>query len=219
MGPGSEWLIIAGVLILIAGFAAMKHFGDKKRTRELLDIARELGFEFHPTRDMGWLSFWDSFEVMKRGRSRKIRNFLGREHEGVDAAIFDFQYTTGSGKNSHTHRQTMVSFISKDLKLPPFTLSPENLLHRVASVFGYSDINFQEAPAFSKMFVLRSPDPTSIRELMTPERLHALETFPGIQIEARDSQLLIWYRDRLKKPTEIVEFFKTAFEIYVIFKG
>lgn len=219
MGPGSEWLIIGGVLALIAGFGAIRHFNEKKRTQELLNVARELGFEFHPTRDMAWLSYWDSFDSMRQGRSRRITNFLGRENDGVDAAIFDFQYTTGSGKNSHTHRQTMVSFISKDLKLPQFALYPENMLHRIASALGYSDINFPEAPTFSKMFVLKSQDPTSVREFMTPERLQALESFPGIQIEARDSGLLIWYRGRRKKPSEIVELFKTAFEVYVILKG
>ena len=55
---------------------------------------------------------------------------------------FDYRYTTGSGKNSHTYRQTVVFFRSPEVDLPQFELKPQSFLHGIGKLFGYQDIDF-----------------------------------------------------------------------------
>ncbi|MBL8814788.1 MAG: hypothetical protein JNL58_02070 [Planctomyces sp.] len=219
MGPEIGLYIVGGVILLLIIGGILTGISNSKRSQKLEALANQLGFQYfsnHPPEQVNQLN---TFELMTRGRARLFSNSLTRENDGVQVAIFDYRYTTGSGKNSHTHHQTVVSMRSEDLRLPFFTMSPENVMHRIASAFGYQDINFAEAPVFSKMFLLRGSEEASIREFMNVERLHRLEAFRGIHLEARGDRFLCWYTGGRRKPEEVEKLLQTAFEILVILRG
>ncbi len=219
MGPELAVYLVGGVILLLIIGGVLTGISNSKRSQKLEALAGQLGFQYFSVHPPEQLNQLNAFELMTRGRARVFSNSLTREKDGVQVGIFDYRYTTGSGKHSHTHHQTVVSIHSEELRLPFFTMSPENVMHRIASAFGYQDINFAEAPVFSKMFLLRGSEEAAIRELMSVDRLNRLEAFRGIHLEARGDRFLCWYTGRRKKPEEIEGLLQTAFEIYVILKG
>jgi len=58
------------------------------------------------------------------------------------AAVFDYVYVTGYGKNRQIHRQSVVYLEPPYLRLPYFSLRPENILLKIFTEFGYQDIDF-----------------------------------------------------------------------------
>ena len=96
------------------------------------------------------------------------------ELDGVAVSLFDYTYVTGSGKSRHDHHQTVVGLSLPTLTLPPFVLMPENLFHKVVSALGWHDIDFPEAPNFSKRFLLRGAQEHAIRAAFNPGVLELL---------------------------------------------
>src|SRR5688500_14123579 len=87
------------VLFIIAAHQA------KKRREALAAVAAQLGFNFsahpgsgvfHQYQGMGLVPFG-------QGRSQRASNLLFGQRGGLFWEFFDYQYTTGSGKNRSTH--------------------------------------------------------------------------------------------------------------------
>ena len=53
-----------------------------------------------------------------------MKNVMTAETELTTLTIFDYQYTTGGGKKSQTHSQTLVAMESAALQLPQFSVCP-----------------------------------------------------------------------------------------------
>ena len=109
----------------------------KKRTKQLSEISSDLKLSFYPD---GKDSIFESisFGIFDYGN---VSNMMHGEVSNAEFAIFDHRYTSGSGENSSTYKQTAIYFNPTNLNLPRFTLSPENLLHKIGSAFGYQDID------------------------------------------------------------------------------
>ena len=81
----------------------------------------------------------------------------------VDLILTDYQYTTGSGKNSTTHNLTVAAYCIPGLDLPDFALESENFLTRFAEKFGMQDIDFEshqthmELSEFDVVFLRKDP--------------------------------------------------------------
>ncbi len=131
-------------------------------------------------------------------------------------SIFDYRYTTGSGKHSHTHQQTVAALYSDDLRIPEFTLRPEYMWDKLGSLIGMSDINFDSHPGFSGMFVLKSLNETAVRELFKPAVLEFFQNHPGLSVEAKQSALIIYRPGRRVAPADIKQFLTHAYEVYGI---
>ena len=95
--------------------------------------------------------------------------------------IFDYQYKTGSNKRKNTRRFTVISFTSDTLLFPDFELIPENFFHRVASVFGYQDIDFDGfSGVFPKVFTKGEDVRTEVRDLFNTELIEFLSGLQSI---------------------------------------
>jgi hypothetical protein len=140
------------------------------------------------------------------------------ETAATRASIFDYRYTTGGGQHSHVWNQTVASFQSAELNLPSFSLRPENIFHRLGQLFGYQDINFDEAPGFSRSYLLRGNDETAIRGLFRPEMLSYFESNPGLSVEANRDCLIYYRPSKRTKPEEIRGFLEEAFRVFDLFR-
>ena len=107
--------VIAGVISLAAGTILMVRHFEKKRTAALNVIATEIGMAFSATQEDELLARVRVFSLFNKGHSRKMRNVMKAEGESTTLAIFDYQYTTGSGKHQQCHSQTVVSVESDSL--------------------------------------------------------------------------------------------------------
>ena len=130
------------------------------------------------------LAFFD------RGHSRKVSNVMyGHTPDGRDRRAFDYQYTTGSGKNRHVYNFS-CGLISTGAAWPQLTLGPEGFFDRVMDVIGGADIQF-ESEEFNREWEVRCSDPRFASALIDPEMmLFLMEKAEGARVEVHGPWIL-----------------------------
>lgn len=194
-------IAIVAVLIVI-GIAASMYF-EKRRREALEKVAGDLGLEFFPQGIPGLLEALRGFALFNTGRGHATTNTIRGVTDEVELTIFDLTYTTGSGKNSHTHRQTVIRFASSQLVLPEFAVSPEGFFHKFAKLFGFKDINFDDDPRFSTAFLLQGPSEAAVRQLFGQNVRDWFSQRNGITAAGRGSQLFFFRAGQRVNPDKI----------------
>jgi hypothetical protein len=206
-------------VVAIAGLVLYyNHLAEKKRSEQWKQAADELGFTFTEQPGTRPLDTLAGFHLFSQGHSKKVRNQLRGEAGGLEVLLFDYRFTVGSGKHSHTHQQTVLCFQLAGVSLPKFTLRPENFLHKIGKLFGYQDINFDSHPAFSKKYLLRGTDEAAIRELFTEEILAYYESRDGVSTEGNGDHLLFYRADKRISPEKVRAFLEEGFEVKALFQ-
>jgi hypothetical protein len=209
---------MAVVIVAVVIGLVVAHRNEQERGRQFQALADEMELQFHPTGSADIMAALSHLRLFNRGRGRRFTNMIAGQTDDLQLALFGYRYTTGGGKNSQTHNQSVITFWSPRLHLPEFELRPEHFFHRIGRVLGYQDINFPEHPNFSSTFLLRGPDETAIREFFNPQRLAFLEQMAGISIEGCGDRLIIYRAGRRISPSEAREFMAKGFEVYAQFK-
>ena len=111
-------IIVAVVLVIIGGAVGVSNYLARKRREEFAKVAEQLGLSYHPADAADLLSQFGIFQLFNQGRGRGVSNVIVAEADGIHLSIFDYQFTTGSGKHQHTHRQSIVAVHSQQLRLP-----------------------------------------------------------------------------------------------------
>ena len=213
------WAIVAGVVSLVASVIGIAVWSEQRRQQQIREAAIELGFDILEALPVELDGYRSRFTLFNSGRRRKVSNVLRRHVEGLQLLLYDYAYTTGSGKHSHTHNQTVAMFLSKELNLPEFRLSPEGWLSKLSQMFGTQDIDFEESPDFSKKFVLAGPSERAIREFLDTDRRSSLAGFDGLCVETCNDCVVIWFQNRRIPATGLREFFEKSFEVYTVLKA
>jgi hypothetical protein len=149
------WVLFIGLAIFLIVYNKRK---ERERTQALQQAAATLRWNFAAEAPLTQIPWLERFTLFSQGHNKRIRNFMYGEAQGVKAAVFDYIYVTGSGKNQQTHFQTVVYLERPNLMLPMFALRPETIFHRMISALGYQDIDFGQRPDFSKQYLLRGQD-------------------------------------------------------------
>ena len=209
------------LLVAVAGVAAvifLSHRSQKKRAEAMERIAGELKLVFTPEGDETVMSEHAAFHLFSQGRSRKIRNLLRGTVRDSNISIFDYQYTVGVGKHRHTWSQTVISLQLQGRNLPAFTMRPENVFHKLGSMMGYQDIDFEINPVFSKKYLLRGPDDAAIRSVFTSRVLMFFESEPGLCVEADGRKLIVFRHSVRAKPETLRESVEKGVQIAGLFQ-
>jgi len=206
--------IVIAVAMFIGGIIWLMFHVAKKRREGFMEVADSMGLTFYPEGSSEILSQLSDFKLFNQGRARKMRNLIHGDSGEVSIAIFDYQYTTGSGKQSHTHRQTIVALQSSQLNCPDFTMRPEGFFDRIGSALGFQDIDFESHPVFSKNFVLQSSNEERVRQYFTPELLEFFEGKPGISLEAQLGKLFFYRTSKCIKPNQTKDHLAQAYEVF-----
>jgi hypothetical protein len=198
--------VVVGIFVVFIVFIAISQIRAKRRTRALIALAPTIGFTFEGD-DWSDLSRAPRLQMplFDRGHSQKFRNIMTGHSAGFDTSVFDYWYTTGGGKSSHTWTQTVVSF-TQDLWMPVFELRPEGVLDRVADVFTHNDIDFDSNPGFSHRYLLRGPEVDKVRELFTSPLLAFLEGLPTEEkwhVEGDGYTLILYRSDVIVRAEEV----------------
>jgi hypothetical protein len=206
--PLAPFLIIGGILAIIGVGAYVAWLNEKKRTAALFDAATRMGFTFEPRVSNEEAATLGSFHLFKIGRSRKGKNLMRGKADGADAVVLDYRYTTGSGKSSHTHLQTVVLYpgVATAGTLPDFTLAPEHWWTKIGEMFGYHDINFDSNEEFSKHYLLRGPDESAIRAAFGSNALGFFAQHQGWYVESAGGSLAVYHADRRPRPEDVQPF-------------
>lgn len=213
--PCIFFLCIGALIVACIGLGI---WFERKRTAALEAVANELGLPYFPKGDSALVHQLSSFELFSKGRSRKIKNMIHGETANVELGIFDYQYRTGSGKNSRTWKQTVVYIRSAELNLPQFALRPENMFDKIGGFMGFQDIDFDTHPAFSKMYVLRGPSEEQIRGLFQSHVLEHFETASGINVEGGGDQLVYFRASRRAKPAQVKGLMEEGFKVFTLLR-
>ncbi len=208
-------VIIVGIALFAGGALIMGHLMEKKRLEAFEAAANELGLAYTAGESGNFLTQLDPFELFNKGHSKKLTNLIQAETEEVRISVFDYKYTTGSGKNQSTSKQTVVSLESPRFNLPTFKMRPEGMFDKVGSALGFQDIDFETHPDFSNLFVLQGPNEEQIRKFFDDKLLTFFEGRRGLNLEAKSSGALIFYRSRKRiKAEEIRSKLEEAYEIF-----
>ncbi|MEP6568577.1 MAG: hypothetical protein ABJC10_02295 [Acidobacteriota bacterium] len=200
-------LVIVGFIVFIIGLLIVALIVSRKRaqerTRQLSSVATLLGWQFSSIATMNWIPNLETFALFNQGHSKSIANAMYGELEGVKAAVFDYRYTVGGGKNSQTFQQSVVYFEPRNLNLPFFSLRPEHLFHKLIEAFGYQDVDFGNHPTFSSKYLLRGPDEPALRSLFNDALLGFYEMNLGLSADGGGNQLFLFQQNYRQPPQQI----------------
>jgi hypothetical protein len=199
-----RFLIFAAVPAIGAVFY-MSYVYEKKRTAALADACLQIGFNFQPAVSKEQIPTFGAFRIFDSGYRRKAWNLMTGKTDGVAVLLFDYRYTAGSGRSSHTWTQTVAVFPEAG-GLPDLLLSPERWWDKIGDIFGHKDIPFEASPGFSKHYLLKGPDEIAIRTAFGAEALWFFEQHPGWSVEAKDGKLAIYRIKSRLKPEEMQTF-------------
>jgi hypothetical protein len=212
------FLVFAVITALMVAGGLLSHLSDKRRHDALAGLADTLGLSFAAEDDSDLVDELAGVPLFSQGRSRQIRNRIQADTDEVSMSVFDYRYTTGSGKNSSTHQQTVACFDSPHWNLPQFEVKPQHLFHGIGKVFGYQDIDFASHAGFSRAFLLRGANEQAIRRLFTGSLLAFLEARPNVSVEGRGYHLIVYRSATRVQPEQLREFMAEAFAVFRQFR-
>ena len=218
------WAIPLAIIALILGGLLIHRTvkRDEQRLKKLKDFAEQMGMEFSAKGDSALLESLSAFDLFSQS-GVKITNVLHGDSEqlgyGEDFEVRILEHIYSSGES--TISQTVICFRSPQLSLPDFSMRPEHFFHKIGSVLGYQDIDFESHPTaveFSKKYLLRGKDEQKIRALFTDTVL----TFFSVDrdkvwLEGSGDQLISYRWCQLIEPEDIPAFMKEGFEVFRLF--
>jgi hypothetical protein len=196
-------LFSAAFLIVLVFVVLYQKKKDRERTEAMRAVASFLQWNFVEVAPWNMIANLDYFTLFNQGHGKQIKNFMYGEANGVKAAVFDYIYVTGSGKNRTTHFQTVTYLESANLRAPYFSLRPEGLFTKLLTAFGYQDIDFGQRPEFSKQYLLRGQEEMAIRQTFNDQLLAFFETYQGTSADAGNNQLFVFRAGHRCQPEEV----------------
>lgn len=203
------WEVWAALAAFLAVYLLVSRHLSQKRAREFEQAATLMGFSYQRYDIPVEQAEEARFHLFSQGHGKKFLNVARGSSPAGETALFDYEYTIGSGKRSRTHFQTVAQFRWPGASLPGFGLAPEHWWHKVGSVFGYQDIDFDSNPEFSKRFLLRGADEPGIRQFFTPSVISFFESLDPSKAwiwEGAGDRLLIYTLDGKVKPANLPTF-------------
>ena len=206
--------IVVFVVSLLGIFGWISHKQEKERTAKIGQLAASMGLEFRPLGDLDLSQRLGILPLFKLGHSRKLTNLLTGETDECRISIFDYRYTTGSGKSTHTTKLTLAALESKRLRIPAFTLRPENFFDKLGGLLGLQDIDFADNLEFSKTFVLKSAEEEKTRELFNRELQDFFLEREGCCVEAFPGIMIYYIPRSRRKPEEFPSLLEEAYQVF-----
>lgn len=198
-------LVFFGAFVVLAVLIAILSGMQAARRREALrKAAGELGLGFHA--DVGH-SVHERYEAhgfspFGQGSSRKTFNLLFGQRNGVYWELFDYRYTTGSGKNRTTHRRGIVA-AQVPLEFPSLRMRPEGLFDKVKGFLGFDDIDF-ESEQFSSRYHVSCDDRKRAYDIIHPQVIEFLMAQPNRHWQLRGRFLVMEHTSPLA-PSALAE--------------
>jgi len=221
MGDLGTFAVTAAVICVLALVAKFirQHF-EKKRTEELQMIAQSMGLEFgtHTPLYAQNLLFTLNLPLFNQGRSKTIYNLMYGSDGATESMVFDYKYTTGSGKKQQTAHFTIALMRSPQLDLPSFTLRPERFGDRILSAFGRQDIDFSDHPELSRSYLLRGPE-EAVRAVFHEHVLTWFQGQPGLLVQGDDQDLIVLRSKPGRiRVGEVRELFEQSFQLFSLMR-
>ena len=144
LGGPMPCLLFVTIAILIVVGIVYGFIKVRQRREAFQRLAAELGMVFYPADPWYLPGRYGHLDLFQVGHSRRASNVLAGQMDGREVVAFDYQYTTGSGKNKSTHYYHAAVF-EMPILAPRLWLRRENVLDKIASWVGHDDLDFESA--------------------------------------------------------------------------
>lgn len=193
------FVLIAAVIVIVV---IVQHKLAAKRREELFQLSVNLKLDFFHDDMIGAMVSHMQFRELSVGHSRKASNIMAGDFHGNKLTMFDYQYTTGSGKSKETH---YLSFAVLDtcMGFSEMMIREEGLLDGLASAIGFDDIDF-ESEEFSRKFYVRAEDKKFAYDVIHPRMMQFLLANIGWNVHMLGSSILV-YNGRMLNAGEFLK--------------
>jgi len=191
--------VIVAVLVLIVISTIYGLIQARKRLEGLNELALRLGLNFSAAEDYELAERYSFLKQLAQGENRYARNVLSGTYQQDQVLAFDYHYETyteGKGGRQTHHHWFSFFILTLPMVFPDLTIRRENLLTKVAEVFGYQDIKFESAE-FSKAFCVRSPDKKFAYDVCNAQMLEYLLANRDLSVEIENQVLALVFNTRL----------------------
>lgn len=204
-------LIGTAIVAAIVAIILAVRRAEKARTEGLQQASAAAGFTFEVEGDLERIKALGDLPLYGRGHSRRVKHVMTGRRGNSDVSVFDYRYTVGHGKQSHTWHQTVVVYAGASRALPDLQMAPENFLFdKLNQVFGYQDIDFESNPEFSSRYILRGTDESAIRSAFTPDAQSFFAAHQGWTVEAQGGTVAIYRSGQRVKPEGLPMFLEES---------
>ena len=172
------------VILLIVALGALGVYlwrQEQARLEALRRWVRSRGWSLDRDRSKGWEKRFPGLKIFGKGHTRHGRNVITGEIDGRPVTLLDYQYTTGHGKNRHTHRIGIV-LLTCDFPVIPLWIRREHAFDKVGEFLGSDDIDFESAE-FSRRFYVKSSDRKWAYDVIHARTMEYLLRAPKVEIE------------------------------------
>lgn len=204
----SEGGAIAGfmnlvIIVVVVGAVFFYFHLRRKRHARLEQWAAHRGWSYH-RRLPALVDRWAS-PPFRTGNSRKATEVMTGTFHGEQALSFNYQYSTGGGKNQTTYTFHVVC-LQLPAPLPWLQLTPETFGTSISKFFGGQDIRF-ESHAFNDAWRVQGPEgqfpfdfihPRMMDRLLQPDAIGR-----NITVEGRD--IYVWTSGR--QDENVIDFY------------
>lgn len=202
----ATWLIALFVLAAV-GFGVLVWHFERKRRLAMQALAAELGFRYAARDPSGLQARLERlFPQLDDGENRYAYNVVWGERNGHRLHLFDQHYETYSRdskgrRTTHHHHRSFVA-VDHDLDLGRLDLRPEGWFDKVASVFGFDDIDFESAE-FSRRYHVKAQDRKLAYDVVHPQMIEFLLRVEPLHLSAAGTMLLLRRGSGRMSPTEL----------------
>ena len=192
-------LVIVAVLVVAAISAIYGVIQARKRQEGLFELAQRLGLDFSAAEDREIADRYGFLKQLAQGENRYACNVLSGTYQQNQVLAFDYHYETyteGKGGRQTHHHWFSFFILTLPAVFPDLTIRRENLLTKVAEVFGYQDIKFESAE-FSKTFCVRSPDKKFAYDVCNAQMMEYLLANRDLSVEIENQVLALAFNTRL----------------------
>lgn len=208
MEVGQALLIIVIIAVVIGAIVVGVQM-ERKRREAMAALAAELGFSFDPSKDTRHDDEYAHFEIFRQGHSRiaynTLRGSVAVQGRACPVKMGDFRYskTESSGKTTRTvtYKFSYIIWHTPFAGAPDVLIRREHILDKLASAFGFDDIDFESAE-FSRRFCVKSPDKRFAYDLITPQMMEFLLASDPPTIDMEHGRICIVDGTRCWRPEE-----------------
>ena len=192
------------VLVVIAFFVIFGVYTWRRNAAlraGMANLSRANGWSFTPRQD-GVAAAWQQ-DPFGEGHGRQCRNVVQGASGGWPFVALDYQYTTGSGKDTQTHPYA-VTAVQLAAPMPTLSVTPENIVSRHLG----HDIQF-ESEDFNRRFRVKADVPKFAYDVLNARTMEMLLARPPLSFHFEGPWLVCYVHGDLT-PTTMLSQLDTA---------
>jgi hypothetical protein len=190
-------------------------FTGNERQSDLTQFAQRHQFEFQKRLSMSSLDYeLKSLQLFKTKGKKKIRHVLQRKSKNLkaDIRIFDLGQQSDWGK----YKTTAILIESDLFKFPEFIIRPKKATEKLTGFFASKDPVAGRYPAFAKAFTVDGIEEEQLSFFVTEKLTELLLKEPNVTVEGLKKYLLLYEKNKLKDPEDLLPFYDFALDLTYI---